>query len=101
MFGYCHLDNWEKLKQFRLNSLERRRERFIIIYVWKIIERLAPNIGINTYNARRHGRLCVNPILQIKCRTRVDKLKENFFSSCGPTIVQFASNIDQNYHFVI
>ena len=35
----------ERLKSLGLHSLQRRRERYCIIYIWKIIEGLAPNFS--------------------------------------------------------
>ena len=50
----------ERLKRLGLYSLQRRRERYCIIYIWKIIEGLAPNFSntISTFSGRR-GRSCV------------------------------------------
>ena len=48
-----------------LYSLERRRERYIIIYLWCSLERLIPNFGSHEDNGIqpkvyfRHGRKCV------------------------------------------
>ena len=36
----------DRLSLLRLYSLQRRRERYCIIYVWKIIEDLVPNLLI-------------------------------------------------------
>ena len=38
-----NLDYWQRLKSLNLFSLQRRRERFIIIHTWKIYKKLAPN----------------------------------------------------------
>lgn len=38
-------DYWVVLKYLRLFSLQRRRERYHIIYTWKILEDLIPNIN--------------------------------------------------------
>ena len=40
------LDYWERLTTLKLYSLERRRERYHIIYVWKVINNLYPNPGL-------------------------------------------------------
>ena len=34
--GVSDLDYWEKLKEFRVSSQERRRERYMAIFLWKI-----------------------------------------------------------------
>ena len=59
------LNYWQKLKELNLYSLERRRERYQIIYTWSIIEGLVPNFnyddgkgGIYSYINQRDGRKC-------------------------------------------
>ena len=42
--GYRHMDYWDALKKLGLYSLQRRRERYQIIYVWTILEGISPNI---------------------------------------------------------
>ena len=39
---------WEKLKIMKMISLQRRQERYRIIYIWKILEGIAPNCGIES-----------------------------------------------------
>lgn len=56
--GVQHLNYWERLGELRLYSLQRRRERYIIIYVWKILEQKVPNVGIVATQHPRRGRLC-------------------------------------------
>ena len=41
--GCEDMDYWSRLHYLKLMSLQRRRERYIIIYVWKIIQGLTPN----------------------------------------------------------
>ena len=47
-----HLDYWDRLKELKLYSLERRRERFMIIYAWQQIEGIRDNILGLTVSAR-------------------------------------------------
>ena len=42
--GMAGLSYTERLTVLKLYSLQRRRERYIIIYVWKILEGLVPNL---------------------------------------------------------
>ena len=51
----------ERLKSLGLYFLQRRRGRYCIIYVWKIIEGLAPNFSnpISGSFSERRGRSCV------------------------------------------
>ena len=71
---------WERLKALGIFSLERRRERYIILYTFKIIFSMVPNPGIKWCNTNtRRGRLVnvqkVNPGL---CRAG-STLKFNSF----------------------
>ena len=53
---------WENLKNMKMYSLQRRRERYRIIYTWKILEKLVPNVN-NAFNSKhnlRRGRMCVS-----------------------------------------
>ena len=66
--GMYTLSYWEQLKKLGLYSLERRRERYRMFYVWKIIEGIVPNIsqtnGITTQEHIRLGRLCHVPFVR-------------------------------------
>ena len=60
-----YLNNWERLHELKLYSLQRHGERYIIIYIWKIIQHMVPNIDgtightIKTRNHPRHETQCV------------------------------------------
>ena len=53
-----HLNYWERLEALNLYSLERRRERYIIIYIWKILNNHVPNIGITMRQSDCRGPTC-------------------------------------------
>ena len=55
--GMTGLSYTERLTVLKLYSLQRRRERYIIIYVWKILEGLVPNLNppICTKTSDRRG----------------------------------------------
>ena len=56
-------DYWLRLKSFNMYSLQRRRERYRIIYIWKVIEGHVPNVNnkINSIHHARLGRKCQLP----------------------------------------
>ena len=59
--GMQGLDYSDRLVFLKLHSLQRRRECYCIIYVWKIIEGLVPNFSnpiVCSYSDRR-GRSCI------------------------------------------
>ena len=61
--GHKDMDYWSRLKSLNLMSLQRRRERFIIIYIWKIMQGLAPNdISLSWhYNDRLGIKMIIPP----------------------------------------
>ena len=45
-----HLNYWEKLKLLHFYSQERRRERYQLIFLWKICQGLVQGYSIEFYN---------------------------------------------------
>ena len=74
---------WQRLRQLKMNSVQRRIERYKIIYVWKTLENLVPDCGV-TLNSEddRRGRMCAIPTLKHKERTK----RENSFQVTGPKL---------------
>ena len=87
--GLAGLDYWERLKILKLYSLERTRERYIIIYVWKIIQGMSPNFDgsarIMITNNDRRGRLCTIPPM-LRSMQRIETLRESSFPILGPRL---------------
>ena len=71
-----HLNYWERLIELKLNSQQRRLERYRIIYVWKIIEGKVPNCGIKFDQNTIRGRMCHLPAVAKKARQSVRTLRE-------------------------
>ena len=75
--GMSELSYWDQLKKLNMYSLERRRERYRIIYVWKVLEERVPNIGndrISSKNHLRRGRECFPPKVNQYCNKKVQSL---------------------------
>ena len=76
------LNYWDRLKHLRLYSLERRRERYRILYVWKILENLVPNIaseandGFTKLHSARNGVFVKTPSFKTSIPPKVWKLRE-------------------------
>ena len=58
--GMQNLSYHQRLNALRLYSLQRRRDRYIVIYMWKILDNLVPNLipKVQIYTSERRGRLC-------------------------------------------
>ena len=81
-----NLNYWERLQHLKLFSLQRRRDRFIIIHTYKIYKNLAPNdINIQFHDNPRLGIQCKR--LPVKSKvTKVKSLRYNFFSHSAPRL---------------
>ena len=88
--GLQDANYWERLKILKLYSLERRRERYAIIYTWKIIMGLVPNferdLAVQTYDGGRRGILCHRPTRRTRATQRIDTLRENSLPMRGPRL---------------
>ena len=73
-------------------SLERRRERYNIIYAWKIMEKQVPNFsqsensGIQEYCNPRRGRYCTVPAINRRISRQVQSIRDASFGIRGPRL---------------
>ena len=81
----------QRLRFLRIYSLERRRDRYAILYIWKIIQGLAPNLigkdSIRHVDTNlRLGRYCLLPSLNHNAPRYVQTFRENSFCVHGPKL---------------
>ena len=78
------LSYWERLSKMRLNSIQRRFERYRIIYVWKTLENKVPDSGVTLAceDEDRQGRKCA--IRSLKPKER--KKRQESFQEAGPLL---------------
>ena len=85
--GCKELSYWDRLKRLNLMSLQRRRERYIIIHVYKILKGLAPNdIQLKSYEHIRLGTLCCIPPLIKNAPLYAKSIYDNSFAVTGPKL---------------
>jgi hypothetical protein len=77
---------WQRLKELKLYSLERRRERYTILYVFKILKGLVPNIGITARHHGRNGKICEIPPMNNRALQSVITKKSASFLINGPKL---------------
>ena len=81
------LNYWEQLKQLKMISLQRRLERYRVLYIWKILEGLSPNCGIQLkMEGGRLGRICSVPNRNNNAKTLVQSMREQTFQVNGPKL---------------
>ena len=89
MSGMQVLDYWEQLKELKLYSLERRRERYIAIYVWRILEGYVPNFDMTPVSFQWHqrrGRECLVPRVSRMAPSSIQKVRYSSLPIKGPRI---------------
>ncbi len=80
-------DYWARLRELDMYSLERRRERYAILYIYKISTgKSLNNLNIRFNIHQRLGRLCHVERIHPRANTRVKTLKENAFAIRGPLL---------------
>ena len=85
--GLSDKDYWERLEILNLMSLQRRRERYIIIMMWKILNGFVPNdLGIESRLSGRHGLRAEYPRIPRGCRDRVKTRYDSSFAYFGPKL---------------
>ena len=79
--GLKDLNYWDRLQHLDLMSLQRRRERYIIIHTWKIINHLCPNdVGLVVNHNKRLGIKLFYPPVQASATAAASTAYENSFS---------------------
>ena len=98
--GLANLCYWDRLKQLNLMSLQRRRERFCIIYMWKILNGQVPNdIAVNWNLNPRLGFKAVVP--SMSSNKRISPIFESSFSVNGARLwntLPKAINCEQDFN---
>ena len=91
------LNYWEGLKSMKMLSMQRRLERYRIIYAWKILENLAPNCGIEKVHDSEDSRIGRRLRVSIpKGSSRINKLKEQLFQLNGSKLFNCLPNNIRN-----
>ena len=99
MHGLESFDYWERLAHLQLYSQERRRERYAIIFVWKLAEQLVQGYFVNFVESERRGRLAEIPPMKSKVSSEVKNARENSVKVKGARLFnlfprEFKSDLD-------
>ena len=86
------LNYWERLESLRLYSVQRRRERYMIMYVFKALHGIVMNCGIKFQENPRTGIHAVIPVLKVGMSSQLRKLKSNSFNYVAPMLYNVLPN---------
>ena len=68
---------WERLNDLKLYSQERRRERYQVIFLWKITQGLVKGYNVEFRSDDRRGRTILQKPVNWHCRANVKKATES------------------------
>ena len=84
------LNYWAQLQKLNLYSLERRRERYMVIYIWRILECQVPDFTADKIysmnNEGRLGRKCSSPSVKNTAASAIKKIRYASLSVKGPQL---------------
>jgi hypothetical protein len=75
--GMDGLDYWERLKCLAMYSQERRRERYQIIFIWKLSQGLVTGYHLPFQQNERRGMLVAVPPMATQSAASVKKARES------------------------
>ena len=91
---------YERLKHLEIYSMERRRQRYEILYIFKILKHQVPNVGLKWKFFPRRGRELIPPPVRRNSRQSAVTMRRNSFRgsaaytfNCLPMCLR---NIDLN-----
>ena len=85
--GFSEYDYWTRLKLLKLHSLQRRRERYIIIQMFKILNKNVPNdLNVQFIDTERKGLQAVIPPFPRNASAKNITLYEDSFAVKGPKL---------------
>ena len=85
--GCQNLDYWERLQKLSLMSLQRRRERYILLHMWKILHgEVSNDIRIEFVNKPRTGIKAKVPSIRSTSAAGNQSLYDSSFAVMGPRL---------------
>lgn len=77
---------WERLTRLNMYSLERRRERYAVLYIWKVLQGISPNPGFQPSVNPRTGTNLKLPTIGTSSPCWVKTLRRSSFVYKGSRI---------------
>ena len=85
--GMSSLSYWERIRSLGIMSLQRRRERYIIIHMWKLLHEIVPNdVNVKFRPLSRLGVKAELPTINRSSRVSNQTLFEKSFAVVGPQL---------------
>ena len=81
--GMENLNHWERLKKLNLYSQERRRERYTMIFIWKISQGLVAGYDQHFTHCARKGRMAIPKHIQKSAPAAIQRAREGSLAVKG------------------
>ena len=80
------LNYYQRLKKLQIYSAERRRDRYMLLYIFKIIHRRVPNPGLSYKWTLRRGKVLLTPPVPSSKASRAATLLHHSFTRRAPRL---------------
>ena len=88
-----HMSYWDRLKSLNLMSLQRRRERYCVIQIYKTLHNLAPNdLELEFYQTTRRGLCCKVPPIVKQSKLKAQTMYDDSFRVTGAKLWNLIPN---------
>ena len=78
---------WDRLEYLKLMYLQRRRERYAILHMWKLLhKKISNDLDIRFFENRRYGITAELPPIQRSSNSKAKSLYELSFAVRGPQL---------------
>ena len=82
----CHVPYSEQLRKLKIYSLEIRRERYMILFLYKILIGTYPNPGLDLSSIHQNTRTGIKVTPKINLRARVQTIRRASFINKAPQL---------------
>ena len=91
-------DYWERLKFLNLMSLQRRRERYVILHMWKILNcKVSNDIDVTFRDSARFGKVAIIPPIHRSSSVKAQTMYDASFAVRGPTLWNTLPKLVKSY----
>ena len=78
---------WDRMQYLKIRSLQRRRERYSILHMWKVLnEKVSNDLNISFYESSRYGVQACVPSLNTSSSSKAQTLYDSSFAVVGPKL---------------
>ena len=97
--GMESLDYYQRLRELNIYSAERRRDRYLILYIFKVMQGKVPNPGLSYKHSPRRGLVLTTPSVNSSKASHANTLLHNSFTRRAPRIFNSLPKVIRNLHY--